>query len=220
MFIVIFSLGGCSSKEDSQPIQNDVVGTWSAIQDEDYNIYEFHNDGTGLLRDSSNDYYYDALPFTYSFVEDNRIEFSAQKDYSIFVDLSMPSQNQLTWNADVRGGYHIDFDKITDCEQESLRECLLGRWMYYSPDGDRVVYAFHDSVESSAFSFDNESSTIFTFEVIDADSILYAAENEEPITVNVIMHNNYKITLAFLDGESEPIIIYRLDDYWTFDENT
>ncbi|MCL4266711.1 MAG: hypothetical protein KJ069_26265 [Anaerolineae bacterium] len=204
-----FSLISCASPEASEPIQDDIVGTWKAAQDEELNIYEFRSDGTGLMRDSSGTYY-DFVPFTYQFVEEDKIEFSAQEGYSIFVNLSMDTSDQLTWDAEVTGGYHIDFEKVAKCEFDELKDCIVGQWVRYWPGGEFTVFDFYRTGDGAAFVPEFEEATHFSFEVLDDNAILYQVEGGEPARAIVSMPDNYKMVFDFAN-EDGPITYYRLD---------
>ncbi|MCK5921560.1 MAG: hypothetical protein KAG66_11510, partial [Methylococcales bacterium] len=140
VIIIILSSVSCSSSEEVRPIPPDFIGTWVSIQDEPLDTYEFHEDGTGLMRDSSEPY--TPVPFVYKFVDDNRIEFSAEEGHSIFVDFTMPSSKELSYDAQI-GGYHIDFEKVDECQYETLEECIIGRWVRYWADGEFTFYDFY-----------------------------------------------------------------------------
>ncbi len=210
-FMIVFtcSLVGCGSSEEAKSFQDDIVGTWKAVQDEDLNIYEFRSDGTGLMRDSSGTYY-DFVPFTYRFVEEDKIEFSAQEGYSIFVNLSMDAADQLAWDAEVTGGYHIDFEKVGKCEFDELTDCMVGEWVRYWPDGEFTVFDFYRTGEGRVFVPEFEETSHFSFEVLNGDSILYQVEGGEPARATVSIPDNYKMIFDFSD-EDGPITYYRLD---------
>ncbi len=208
--VFLFSLISCSRAEEISLLKTDIVGTWVARQDEILNIYEFYEDGSGLMRDSSENFYA-PVSFVYEFVEDEKLEFSAQENYSIFVDIKMPTSSQLVWDADVTGGYHIDFNKVGECELDSLEKCMVGRWIRHFPNDKFTIYEFYRTGEGAEFAPEFVDAEHFKFSAIDPNSILFEVGNSEPTEVNVSLPDNYKMIFEFVNGETETITFYRVD---------
>ena len=195
--------------ETERPIiKDEIVGTWLTIQEEDYNVYEFREDGSGLLWDSSG-MSTDSFPLTYSFVEENRIEFSAQEGFSIFVDLSMIDQERLSWDAEVTGGYHIDFEKVGECELDELAACLEGRWIRFLPDNRYSLIEFNKSGEGIASPPGINGENQISFELVGGNLFLLKVDDLEPIMALITLPDNYKMDIEFPDEDVDPMNYYR-----------
>ena len=212
LMVTMFVLVACRGNEVEIPMQKDLTGTWLSVQDELFDTYEFNADGTGTMRRSSNPIeYYDLIPFTYSFASPTQIKFSAEEGHEIFINLAMPSPNELSYDAQVEGGYHIDFVKIGDCSHTNLSECVVGSWVRYGPNNSFTVYDFYHTGEGIAFVPEVEGVTHFTFVDTDDSLIRYQVENEDAVDVNASFANNYKMVFEFPDGKEEPIEFYRIE---------
>lgn len=212
LIVTMFALVTCNGNEVEVPMQQDLIGTWLSVQDELFDTYEFNADGTGTMRRSSIPIeYYDLIPFTYSFVGPTQIKFSAEEGHEIFINLAMPTPDELSYDAQVEGGYHIDFVKMGDCPHTDLIECVVGSWVRYSPDNNFTVYDFYLTGEGIAFVPEVEGVTHFTFVDTDDSSIRYQVENKDAVDVNVSFANNYKMVFEFPDGKEDPIEFYRIE---------